>query len=113
MCGLIEANLDLCRVPEDETEVVLSEAVAFLRRSKPRIAWDLVFFDPPYVTDYEQVLEIFNSRASDLLDKAGLFIAEHHHKTNLPEDIGNLVRNRILKQGDSSLSFYERRRQSP
>ncbi|HEY6118976.1 MAG TPA: 16S rRNA (guanine(966)-N(2))-methyltransferase RsmD [Pyrinomonadaceae bacterium] len=113
MCALIEANLDLCRVPEDETEVVLSEAVAFLRRSMPRIAWDLVFFDPPYVTDYEQVLEIFSSRASDLLDKDGLFIAEHHHKTNLPEDIGNLVRNRILKQGDSSLSFYERRRKSP
>src|SRR5215210_9487559 len=26
MCGLIEANLDLCGVPEDRTEVVMSEA---------------------------------------------------------------------------------------
>src|ERR671910_1693104 len=27
MCGLVEANLDLCRVPEEETEVVQSEAL--------------------------------------------------------------------------------------
>src|SRR5919201_3217952 len=26
MCGLIESNLDLCGVPEDETEVVMAEA---------------------------------------------------------------------------------------
>src|ERR687890_600298 len=33
MCGLIEANLDLCGVPEDETEVVMAEASEFLRRA--------------------------------------------------------------------------------
>src|SRR5205807_270865 len=36
MCGLIEANLDLCGVPENETEVVLSEAAEFLRRAATR-----------------------------------------------------------------------------
>lgn len=110
MCALIEANLDLCRVPEDDAEVMPSEAVTFLRRRKSATAWDLVFFDPPYATDYEQVLVFFSSRANDLLDESGLFIAEHHHKSNLPEEIGDLVRNRILKQGDSALSFYGRRR---
>jgi 16S rRNA G966 N2-methylase RsmD len=29
MCGLVEANLDLCEVPEEETTVVLSEATEF------------------------------------------------------------------------------------
>src|SRR5919202_116220 len=54
MCGLIESNLDLCRVPEDETEVVCSEAVEFLRRAASRgeRRWDIAFFDPPYATDY-------------------------------------------------------------
>jgi hypothetical protein len=33
-------------------------------------------------------------------------IAEHHHKTELPESVGDLQRTRILKQGDSALSFY-------
>src|SRR5215210_5122310 len=36
MCGLIEANLDLCGVPEDRTEVVMSEAADFLRRVEAR-----------------------------------------------------------------------------
>src|ERR687884_1097510 len=43
MCGLIEANLDLCGVPEDETEVVKAEADEFLRRAGARGAtgWDV------------------------------------------------------------------------
>ncbi len=31
MCGLVESNLDLCAVPEDETEVVMAEAAGTLR----------------------------------------------------------------------------------
>src|SRR3954467_973595 len=30
MCGLVEANLDLCRIPEDETTVVQAEASDFV-----------------------------------------------------------------------------------
>src|SRR5256714_10266187 len=50
MCGLIEANLDLCGIPEEETEVVLSEAAEFLRRAATRgeQEWDIAFFDPPH-----------------------------------------------------------------
>src|SRR5215218_3378617 len=49
MCGLVEANLDLCGVPEDETEVVMAEAAEFLRRAaaRDRLRWDIAFFDPP------------------------------------------------------------------
>ncbi|HEV7844429.1 MAG TPA: RsmD family RNA methyltransferase, partial [Pyrinomonadaceae bacterium] len=45
MCGLIESNLDLCGVPEDETEVVQAEAAEFLRRvgSKNVERWDIAF----------------------------------------------------------------------
>src|SRR5215212_7142657 len=31
MCGLVEANLDLCGVPEEQTEVVLGEAADYLK----------------------------------------------------------------------------------
>src|SRR5258705_10232557 len=49
MCGLIEANLDLCRVPEDQTEIYNVEASDFLHQSVARKTeqWDMVFFDPP------------------------------------------------------------------
>lgn len=106
MCGLIETNLDLCRVPEEETEVVLNEAADFLRRT-PRQAWDLAFFDPPYASDYQSVLTLFGDTRRTLLSEGGVLIAEHHHKKALPDEVGQLRRWRILKQGDSSLSFYE------
>jgi 16S rRNA (guanine966-N2)-methyltransferase len=109
MCALVEANLDLCRVPEEETEVVQSEAVDFLKRSVTRKTepWDIVFFDPPYATDYVKALTSLGENASNLLEQDGLLIVEHHHKNNLPDEVGSLSRARILKQGDSALSFYE------
>ncbi len=108
MCGLVESNLDLCGVPEDETEVVKAEAAEFLRRaaSKGDEPWDIAFFDPPYAMDYAPVLDIFGSGGLLKADN-GLLVVEHHHKNELRDEIGALRRWRILKQGDSSLSFYE------
>ena len=109
MCGLVEANLDLCKVPENETEVVQAEASDFLSRSiatagKP---WDIVFYDPPYANDYLKVINAFGSHATELLSDSAILIVEHHHKKELPDDVGRLHRTRVLKQGDSALSFYE------
>ncbi|MFL6227795.1 MAG: 16S rRNA (guanine(966)-N(2))-methyltransferase RsmD [Pyrinomonadaceae bacterium] len=109
MCGLVEANLDLCGVPEEQTEVVLSEATEYLRRARTRggLSWDIAFFDPPYATDYLPTLEQFGSTSPTLLGMGGLLVVEHHHKNPLKEEVGALRRWRILKQGDSALSFYE------
>ena len=110
MCGLVEANLDLCGVPEELTEVVLNDAADFLRRAGARQAegWDIVFFDPPYATDYLPVLEAFGAPSSALLKTGGLLVAEHHHKNQPADAAGQLRRWRVLRQGDSALSFYER-----
>lgn len=112
MCELIKSNLDLCRIERRESEVIQAEAHDFLRRfiakqpdsGKP---WDLVFFDPPYALDYLPILETFGARSASLLTESGLLIVEHHHKNQLPEQVGELRRTRVLKQGDSALSFYE------
>lgn len=107
MCGLIEENLDLCGVPEEDTTVVMSEAASFLRRTVQRgdEEWDIAFFDPPYAVDYTPVLEIFGTSAL-LRPKDGLLIVEHYHKKKLKEHMGNICLTRLLKQGDSCLSFY-------
>lgn len=102
-CQLIESNLELCRVPEEQRDIYCSEAAEFLKQWDGD-SWDLVFFDPPYNTDYTRILEIIG--LPKVLHPGGLLIAEHHHKTELPETAGNLARTRVLKQGDSSLSFY-------
>lgn len=98
MCKLIEANVELCRIPEEQWDIYCYEVSEFLRHSKDE-RWDIVFFDPPYKDDYLKTLQ--------LLSNNGLVIAEHHHKTKLPDAVGNLQRSRILKQGDSALSFYK------
>lgn len=110
MCGLIESNLDLCGVPEDQTEVVLSEAADYLKRVSQtgESLWEVVFFDPPYAHDYTPVLNLLGGAAAHLINDEGIVIAEHHHKTVLPDLTGTLRRWRILRQGDSALSFYEK-----
>lgn len=111
MGELIKSNIDLCRIERGQSEVVQAEALDYLRRfiarqpdsGKP---WDIVFFDPPYAVDYLPVLETFGARSASLLAEEGMFIVEHHHKNDLPETLGELHRHRVLKQGDSALSFY-------
>ena len=98
-CQLIESNVQLCRIPEEQNEIYCMTAEDFLRQSK-EFPWDIVFFDPPYQEDYLRTLNLLG-------DFEGLVIVEHHHKNILPETVGSLVRQRILKQGDSSISFYE------
>lgn len=102
-CQLIEANLELCRIPEEQRDIYCSEASEFLRQWDGDL-WDVIFFDPPYKEDYLKILQILGS--SKLLNDDGLLVVEHHHKTDLPETIGHLRRTRVLKQGDSALSFY-------
>jgi 16S rRNA (guanine966-N2)-methyltransferase len=108
-CQLIESNIQLCRIPEEQYEIYQTTAEDFLSHQKAQKTqkeseemggWDIVFFDPPYKEDYVRTLELLGTYQ-------GLLIVEHHHKNNLPETAGQLVRTRILKQGDSSLSFYE------
>ena len=108
MCALIASNLALCRVPDSESEVVQAEVIEFLRgvARRKQGPWSIVFFDPPYADNYLATLELFGTHSKELLADGGLLVVEHHHKNQLPDEVGNLRRQRILKQGDSALSFY-------
>ncbi|MFN2532034.1 MAG: 16S rRNA (guanine(966)-N(2))-methyltransferase RsmD [Pyrinomonadaceae bacterium] len=109
MCALIEANLDLCRIPEQETEVVQSDASDYLGHASAHLiaSWDIIFFDPPYKMDYSEVLKRFSLPENGLLTESGILIVEHHHKKALPDALDGIRCSRRLKQGDSVLSFYE------
>jgi 16S rRNA (guanine(966)-N(2))-methyltransferase RsmD len=112
MCALIQSNLDLCRIDKGEAEVIQAEAEDYLRRAnarkaRPEMSWDIVFFDPPYANDYLDVLNALGAADSSLLTEGALVIVEHHHKKALPEMTKILKCSRVLKQGESALSFFE------
>lgn len=105
-CALIEENLDLLSIDEDRTEVISLPAENFAGR-KHVAGWDIVFFDPPYDTDYSLVLYEFGFGENALLRDRGVLIAEHHAKSTLPDIVGRMRRWRIVRQGGTNLSFYE------
>ena len=109
MYALIETNLKTLTVSDDETEVVSKEALEFFSRRLKKEAepFDIVFFDPPYTTDYEEVLNYLGENAAELLTEGAVVVVEHHKRKELPEEFGRWRRYRILKQGDSGLSFYK------
>ncbi|HEV7684372.1 MAG TPA: 16S rRNA (guanine(966)-N(2))-methyltransferase RsmD [Pyrinomonadaceae bacterium] len=112
MCTLIKANLELCRIERNQSEVIETDGRDYLRRfvakqpdsGKP---WDIVFYDPPYATHYTPMLDFLGAHSSSVLTEAGLLIVEHDRKNELPEEFGRLHCYRVLKQGDSALSFYK------
>jgi 16S rRNA (guanine966-N2)-methyltransferase len=69
---------------------------------------DLIFLDPPYADDdvYDSVLQLLAGECASLLAPDGIVIAEHLRKRELNEAYGDLVRYRVLQQGDAALSFY-------
>ena len=107
ICGLIEENLDVLEIPEDQTEIICSSAEKFAAKDK-NANWDIVYFDPPYQNDYSEVLREFGAEDSALLNENGILIAEHHAKNDLPDAILHIRRWRLLKQGETCLSFYQK-----
>ena len=109
--GFIETNLALCGVAADQEEVVTSDAAEFVRRCGVRQgdnAWDIAFLDPPYAADYAPVLTLFGQGLA-LRRPHGVLVVEHYYENTLEDVVGVMRRWRIIRQGDSCLSFYERK----
>ena len=71
---------------------------------------DIVFLDPPYEEEeeYQRTLTWLGGEGSALLTPGGIVIAEHSRKLSLPDRAGELESYRTLRQGDASLTFYQR-----
>jgi len=68
--------------------------------------FDFVFLDPPYgeIREYHHVLR--QLARGELLLPTSLVIVEHSRRCKLEEHYGELRRTRLLRRGDSELSFY-------
>jgi 16S rRNA (guanine966-N2)-methyltransferase len=111
MYALIESNVRALKVDAQEFELITSEATKFLRwcAKQGLPPFDIIFFDPPYAADYEAVLKDVGEHTPRLLSEDGMMVVEHQKKRELSEEFSALERYRLLKQGDSTLSFYRLR----
>lgn len=108
MCSFIKKNLEACKIKEGHGEVVEMEVLPFLKKmSKRRRFWDVVYLDPPYDSNYEEILK-YLSRGTTI-NPGGVLVIEHHSEMFFPEKIGLLKRWRVVVQGDTAISFYERK----
>lgn len=108
MCSYIKKNLEACGIKEGHGEVAQIEAVPFLKQMhKRKRYWDVVYFDPPYDSNYDEVLSYFSRGAA--IKSKGVLIIEHHTDMFFPEKFGVMSRWRVLVQGETTLSFYERK----
>jgi 16S rRNA (guanine966-N2)-methyltransferase len=105
--ALIRKNLAVLGIEQD-AEVLPTDAVkglAWLANEGTRA--DFIFLDPPYadVNEYARVLEFLGTLS--LLAPGGRVIVEHEKRRMLAEKMGQLVRVRIVEQGDGVLSIYQ------
>lgn len=97
---VIETNLASLGIGREAT-VVRGNAGSIVSKYEAQIA----FLDPPYhrTTAYAECLEVLAAGACPLA------IAQHESRFQMQERYGSLHKYRVLKQGDNSLTFYERR----
>jgi 16S rRNA (guanine966-N2)-methyltransferase len=108
MCSYIKKNLASCAIKEGHGEVVEMEVIPFMMKmAKRRRFWDVVYFDPPYDSNYEEALKYFARGVT--IKPNGTLVIEHHSEMFFPEKIGVLKRWRVIIQGDSAISFYDRK----
>jgi 16S rRNA (guanine966-N2)-methyltransferase len=100
-CALIEGNLRACRVTEGYT-IVRADFVAAAARAEGR--FDLIVVDPPYE---ERDLGAIVGAGAKRLTATGLLVLEHAVRRDAPA-LDGVSRVRLLKSGDSALSFYTR-----
>lgn len=97
MCSFIKKNLATCGIKEGHGEIVEMEVAPFLKKMwKRRRYWDVVYFDPPYNADNEEVLKYLSRGAG--ITPGGVLVIEHHSEMFFPEKIGVLKRFRVVVQ---------------
>ena len=109
MCSFIKKNMETCGIKEGHGEIHQIEVVPFLKKmAKRKRCWDVVYFDPPYDSNYDEVLAFFSRGVA--IKPGGLLIIEHPNEMFFPEKFGVMARWRVVVQGETSISFYEKKR---
>ena len=96
-------------VAENLAHCGMSEGYVIIRASVSRALddlgaepFDIMFFDPPYDEQVDEVL----AAAGERLAPDGVLVLEHARRRMSPERLGRLQRTRDVTSGDSALALY-------
>lgn len=107
LCTHIKKNLEACGIKEGHGEIFEAECIPFLKKmEKRKRCWDVIFYDPPYDVNYDEVLSYFGRGAT--INNKGVLVIEHPSEMFFPEKFGLMQRWRVVTQGNTALSFYEK-----
>ena len=103
----LKTNLTTLKIAPGEATVETGGAKAVLGKMG---AVDFIYLDPPYEAEAEYERSLGALGRSELLAAGGVVAVEFatRGKFKLAERYGTLAQGRVLKQGDSSVAFYER-----
>lgn len=105
---LIEMNLTKCGIEKKSPQMKLihsgiAQGIGILKKSFE--LYDLIYFDPPYDAGlYTKGLSFISD--ARLLEPTGLIIVEHDKSTDLPNNIGILIRDRQKQYGNTHVTFF-------
>jgi len=103
--AVIKKNLDICGIRRNFKIIEEDLFKQIPRFGSVGQKFDLIYFDPPYFKElYSKALILIDQTKT--LSSEGVLTTNHFKKIELPDLIGNLRRYRIVKHGDSVLSFY-------
>ncbi|HSR68349.1 MAG TPA: 16S rRNA (guanine(966)-N(2))-methyltransferase RsmD [Acidobacteriota bacterium] len=103
---LIERNLSLCQV-EEGYEIHSMDVFVMLREFQPRLAPDILYFDPPYrFGRYSKLVE--RLARSALLGPRAVAVIESLKRTDFDPSSSGLKQFNQLTAGDSAVRFLRR-----
>jgi 16S rRNA (guanine(966)-N(2))-methyltransferase RsmD len=89
-----------------QAEIVQSEVAPVLHQLAQRgELFHVILLDPPYRSDLHATVLKLIDKAS-VLAEGGFVVIEHHHKLALADTVGRLQKGRVVRAGESCLTFF-------
>lgn len=95
---------------EERAEVYKNDARRAIKLlHKRKVAFRLVFLDPPYrMKDADELMEELAVR--ELLDEGAIVMVEHESDHHYPEQMGNYIQFKRAVYGETAITIYSYRR---
>jgi 16S rRNA (guanine966-N2)-methyltransferase len=106
-CGIADVRLRGAAASARQGYAIIRSAfvrgIASLRADPAFALFDIILLDPPYDQSPEAIL----ATASTVVAAGGIIVHEHSRRQATPVSVASMKRVRVVRSGDSMLSFYE------